>query len=237
MTCGDTQRVLTAYLDGELDVDGGRAVRGHLRNCAQCRIAAHDESVLRDGLRALPALDPPAQLWSGIRRQLAEAEVVDALRPPWRRALAGWGRPARRLGLAFAGVAIAMGFVSWRVGQRRNNDTPTVALASSEGALDGAPCSSGAPRDVALALASEPACVTEAYAAAAAELVRTALEQRVHWDDARRQHFDVELEALRHHVEGASEGRPRQRAYRSMIRFLQRVTTRDEVLADARGAQ
>ena len=234
MTCGDVQRDLTAYLEGELDIEGGRAVRGHLRGCAQCRGAADDESSLRDGLRALPSLDPPAELWRGIRRQLAEAEVADASRPHWRRMVAGWIRPVRGIAVAAASVAIAISVVVWH-SSHRGNTAPSVALLPSEVALDGA-CSSDTPRDVAFALASESACVTEAYAGAAAELIRIALEQRVRWDAERRQQFDAQLGSLRHDVEVAFEGRPRQRAYRALIRFLQRVTTRDDVFADARGA-
>jgi len=149
--------------------------------------------------------------------------------------MAAWARPARGLGLALAGAAIAMGVAVWQAGHRRL-DQPAVTLLSSVPAPDSSPCAAGAPRDVALALASEPTCVTEAYASAAADLVRTAQEQRAQWDDERRQRFDAQLDDLRRNVEAAPEGRPRQRAYRAVIRFLQRVTTRDQVLADARGA-
>lgn len=234
MTCGDARADLTAYLDGELDAERGRAVRGHLRSCELCRIAAHDDGVVRDGLRALPTLDPPAQLWVGIRCQLAEAEVVDARRPRWQRVIAAWARPARGIGLALAGGAIAVGAVVWHANQRQH-DGPPVALVSSVTAADSAPCASTAPRDVALDLAAETTCVTEAYAAAAAELVRIALEQRARWDDERKQLFDAELDQLRRHVEFAPEGRARQRAYRAVIRFLQRATTRDHMVAEARG--
>lgn len=240
MTCEDTQRELTSYLDGELDVDRGRAVRGHLRGCAPCRTAAHSESILRDGLRSLPTLDPPAPLWSGVRRRLAEAEVADARRPRWRRVVAGWGRPVRGLGLALGGVAIAMGIAVWHAMERqmeRQQGQPTVAVLSSVPVVDRSPCSSGEPHDVALALASEPTCVTEAYAAAAADLMRTAHGQRAQWDNDRRARFDAQLDKVRRDVEVAPEGRPRQSAYRAMIRFLQRVTTRDGMLADARGVR
>lgn len=233
MNCGDARADLTAYLDGELDAERGRGVRGHLRSCEPCRIAARDDGVLRDGLRALPTLDPPAQLWVGIRRQLAEAEVVDSRRPRWQRVMAAWARPARGLGLAIASGAI--GVAIWHADQRRD-DGPPVALVSSVPAADGVPCASTAPRDVALDLAAEITCVTEAYAAAAAELMRTALDQRARWDDDRKHLFDEELDQLRHHVEFAAEGRARQRAYRAVIRFLQRATTRDHMLAEARGA-
>lgn len=236
MTCEETQRELTAYLDGELGIECGRAVRGHLRSCAHCRAAAHDESVLRDGLRSLPPVEAPAQLWRDICRQLADAEVADARRPRWWRAAVGSTRSARGIGLVLAGAAIAMSVVVWRANHRQLDQAP-VALLSTVSASDSSPCSSDAPRDVALALASETTCVTEAYAAAAADLVRIAMEQRTQWDHERTQRFDVALDDLRHDVDVAPDGRPRQRAYRAMIRFLQRVTTREEMFADVRGAR
>src|SRR5438067_6919520 len=78
MTCNDMRAKLTAYLDGELEDDRGSAVRGHLRGCQACRDAARDEAALRDGLRALPPVDPPASLWAGVQARLARAEVADA---------------------------------------------------------------------------------------------------------------------------------------------------------------
>jgi anti-sigma factor RsiW len=73
-SCEQTRRRLTAYLDGDLDADGGTLVRVHLRGCAACRQVASDEAALRDELRALPSVDPPASLWAGVQAQLAAAE-------------------------------------------------------------------------------------------------------------------------------------------------------------------
>ena len=46
-------------------------MRGHLRTCDECRRVAGDEAALRDGLRALPTVDPPNRMWSGIQARLA----------------------------------------------------------------------------------------------------------------------------------------------------------------------
>src|SRR5688572_12533357 len=100
MKCESVREKLTAYLDGELEGERGSAVRGHLRGCDACRQIAADEAALRDGLRALPPLDPPASLWAGVQARLAAEEVKDAERPAWGRALA-WLRPrAPQLGFA-----------------------------------------------------------------------------------------------------------------------------------------
>src|SRR6185437_4529417 len=91
-TCETIQPRLTAYLDGELTDEHGSVVRGHLRECASCRQMATDEAALRDGLRALPSLDPPSTLWAGVQARLAAAEVADARTPRWRHAVARWMR-------------------------------------------------------------------------------------------------------------------------------------------------
>ena len=88
--CGQFRSQLTSYLEGELEGDRGSAVRGHLRTCEACRAVAGDEAVLRDGLRALQPIDPPASLWAGVQARLAADEVAESKKPAWRRALARW---------------------------------------------------------------------------------------------------------------------------------------------------
>src|SRR5262245_7329090 len=96
-TCKTIQPRLTAYLDGELTADDGSVVRGHLRECATCRQIARDEASLRDSLRAMPPLDPPASLWAGVQARLAAAEVADARTARWRRMLVRWKPTLPRL--------------------------------------------------------------------------------------------------------------------------------------------
>lgn len=131
-TCDKTRARLTAYLDGELADDHGSAVRGHLRECPACRGVARDEAALRDGLRVLSPVDPPASLWAGVQARLAAAEVADARTPRWRRAAARWTRWIRTARWAptmpqlaaasFVGVA-AIALVTWR-GHRPEDATP-----------------------------------------------------------------------------------------------------------------
>lgn len=246
MTCDDVQRRLTAYLDGELEGDRGSAIRGHLRGCEACRLAAHDEAALRDGLRALPPVDPPASLWAGVQRQLAEAEVADARTPAWRRAVARfwrWAPLTPRFGLAAAALAGSVAVLAWRYYTHHEASPPVVAQHDPLVAPPPAPPAPAAPLapvtaegDVAAELAAAPARDTATYAETADGLVKVALEQRSQWPDDRKQVFDTKLTDLRHAIDVAHEGRPRQKAYRALIRYLQRVTTRDEVaFADVRG--
>ncbi len=88
--CEHVRPQLTGYLDGDVDAETGAVVRGHLRECGACRDIAQAEAALRDGLRALPTVDPPSSMWNAVRARLAEAEVADAHRPAWRRAVARW---------------------------------------------------------------------------------------------------------------------------------------------------
>lgn len=235
---------LTAYLDGELEGDRGSAVRGHLRGCAACRQAALDEAALRDGLRALPPVDPPPSLWAGVQARLAAAEVADAERPAWRRALARWA-PQLRLGLAGVALAAAALLLVWHTRHHAPAEPATPAVASRvtpppAAPVPPAPAPAPAPAapaaDVSAELAAAPAAETASYAEAAAELMKLADDERAHWSEDRRQAFDARVTELRHQIAAARDERPRQRAYRALIRYLQRAAIRDDVaLADTGG--
>lgn len=246
MTCSDIREKLTAYLDGELEDDRGSAVRGHLRTCDACRQAALDEAALRDGLRQLPPLDPPASLWAGVQARLAVAEVADAERPAWRRALARWV-PQIRLGLAGVALAAAVLVLVWSLHHRHaaGDDTaaPVQALVLPHVAPAPVPAPAPPPRaaeepDVTADLAAAPARETQSYAQAADELLAAARDARTHWSDDHQQAFDSHVAELRKQIASAAEGRPRQRAYRALIRYLQNAAIRDDVaLADIGGVR
>jgi hypothetical protein len=235
MKCSDVCARLTAYLDGELEGDLGSAVRGHLRGCEACRTAAGEEAVLRDELRALPPLDPPSSLWAGVQAKLAEAEIADAERPAWRRSLTRLLPRSPQLGLAGAALAVAIAVLVWR---ERASQTPAVAERPTTTPTTPPPCP--APKttqdttDVSVELVAAAACQTQDYANAAAELLQLAGDARARWSDDRKQAFDARVAELRKQIDGAAEMRPRQRAYRALIRYLQSAAVRGDVaLADA----
>ncbi len=238
MKCDSVRAQLTAYLDGELEDDRGSAVRGHLRGCDACRQVATDEAALRDGLRALPPLDPPASLWAGIQQQLAAAEVADAERPAWRRVLARWARLGPQIGLA--GVAIAAAVILLVVRMQRD-DAPAVATTPAAERVevqqpDRAPAALTPDEgDVTAELAAEPARVTETYAQTTRELLDLARDARAQWSAERKQEFDSQLAVLEKKIATASDERPRRAAYRAMIRFLQRAVIRDDVALASTG--
>lgn len=254
MTCDDTQRRLTAYLEGDLDADSGTLVRGHLRGCAACRRVASDEAALRDGLRALPTLDPPPSLWAGVQARLAAEEQAEAARPRWRRALARWAPALPRFAAGGLVAAAAVTVVWWRT-QRAQEAAPAVEApivveqprqlvqpdhdvpppVAAKPSTNAAKCRAPEAGDVTADLALDAGRMDACYAAAAEELLGQAAAARAAWTAEQRTAFDARVAELRAAAEAAAEGRPRQRAQRSLIRYLQNALVRDEVVALASG--
>lgn len=239
MTCDDVRPQLTAYLDGELEDDRGSAVRGHLRGCEACRTAADDEAALRDGLRAMPSPDVPATLWARVQAELAQAEIADSEKPRWRRVLARWSPQnwvTPRLAIASGAIAVIVSVWAWRY-THHHTDLEQAPIAMH--VAPPVPAHEPTPldkNDVAAAIAALPVDASDEYATAAKELVALAQTERASWSEDQQKQFDAKLAELQHNITTADEGRPRHRAYRTLIRYLQRATTRDEVaFADTRG--
>ena len=238
MTCESVREQLTAYLDGELTDDRGSAVRGHLRGCEACRKVATDEAALRDGLRALPPLDPPPSLWAGVQAQLAAAEVEDAKRPAWRRLLARWAPRAPQIGLAGLAIAVAVFLIMLRV--QRHSDaqqvaqpvvppTPQRVVIAPDHPAPAPIAAAHDDTDVTAALAAEPAQATASYAATARELLDLAKDAKAQWPAERQRELDSQVAALQKKIAAAPDERARQGGYRKLIRFLQRAVIRDDV--------
>ena len=235
MTCDDVRSRLSGYLDGDLDADRGAVVRGHLRTCEACRQVATHEAALRDGLRQLPTVDPPASMWAGIQARLADAEVAHSQRPAWRRAVARWAPSAPRFAAGGLLAAAAAAILVWRA--QRGPDAPAVtperaAIAVTEPKLVGqtqVEVAADSSSDVTADLAAEAARVTATYADAAEELLALAGEARVQWTTEQKDAFDAHVVELRAAITSVGEGRPRQRAWRELIRYLQGAVVRDEI--------
>jgi hypothetical protein len=96
-----------------------------------------------------------------------------------------------------------------------------------------APTTTRDTTDVSVELAAAATRETDDYAAATAELLQLARDARPRWNDDRKQAFDARVAELHKQIDGAAEGRPRQRAYSAMIRYLQGAIIRDDIaLAD-----
>jgi anti-sigma factor RsiW len=145
---------LTAYLDGELTDERGAAMRGHLRTCVGCEQTARHEAAIRDGLRALPSVEPPAHLWAAIAAQVAQQEVAIAKQTSWQRwstqLRGGFHAVARSLALPQLGrtgrwsatvamVGAAAGLLWWRMSSHHESSSSTVitvpTLAGTQDAI------------------------------------------------------------------------------------------------------
>jgi len=249
MTCERVRAQLTGYLDGELDGDAGTVVRGHLRTCEACRATASDEAVLRDGLRSLPPVAPPNSLWAGVQARLAAEEVAESKRPAWRRALARWQRfvPAPRVAITGALVAAAaVAVVYWetrpveevareQIAWYRQVVVPPQQFAPEAPLLKNQPAPSScatvadASIDVSEALALDGQRAEAAYDCAIQDLLTEAANVRGDWSATQRSAFDDKVKAMRE-VIAKADGKPKQRATRAMVTYLQGAVTRDQVL-------
>jgi len=247
MSCESIRKQLTAYLEGELEGERGSVVRGHLRGCEDCRRVAADEGILRDGLRALPPVDPPVSLWAGVQAKLAAAEIADAEKPAWRRFVARFAPRVRSMApqLGFAGLAVAAAVVFFVVRSHHDNEPPQVAqptvikpvvIKPDQGTPPApAPIACGlttqtqASDDVTAQIAAEPAQLTACYAQAAHELRELLPEARAKWTDDHKHEVDAKLAAFEQEVTAAKDDRARQKSYRAQIRYLQRMVIRDDV--------
>src|SRR5690242_15702367 len=217
-TCKTIQPRLTAYLDGELADDHGSVVRGHLRECSACRELARDEASLRDSLRTLAPIDPPASLWAGVQAQLAAAEVADAHAPRWRRLFARWTPSLPSLPrLASGGLvaAAAVALIYWRT--HRLEERQVDQVADQRAIERSAPAESvkrleprrevsvAAAEDVTADLAAEPARATATYGQAIEELMKLANEARAGWTDEHAGAFDARVATLHSAIDRAAQ--------------------------------
>lgn len=244
-TCNSIQPRLTAYLDGELADDHGSVVRGHLRECAACRQIARDEASLRDSLRTLAPIDPPASLWAGVQAQLAAAEVADAHKPRWRRLFARWTPNLPRLATGGLLATAAVALLYWHTHRAEGPVVDDVAIAR-EVPAQAEPVKRLVPRqevsvpaadDVTADLIAEPARTTATYGQAIEELMKLATEARAAWGDERAGAFDARVAVLHGAIDRAAQGHAQQRAQRELIRYLQGAVIRDDVVLASGGGR
>jgi anti-sigma factor RsiW len=206
MTCRDVDRLVTGYVDGELDERRSSALRGHLRVCAACAARVADEAQVRDTAASLEQLDPPAELWAAIDARLAEAEIADARRSRvwlwWQRALDGARRHVVPLGLAGAAASAALAVWLAHGGERGSEQAaahqPAIAelghaIARSPAAEPDA-CAAAASHDEQLLCQMNQA--ERRYLDAIAELTRLVAEERATWSAAEAARFDAALAEL-----------------------------------------
>jgi len=106
MNCKETQEVIHAYLDGELDVVHNLAVEQHLRECAACARSVRGQQSLRKvmGSRSL-YFEAPRGLEKRVRSAVRQANKAESARWSWRWA-STWGWPQVLTTLAAAAVVL-----------------------------------------------------------------------------------------------------------------------------------
>ena len=91
MSCKELEILLDDLVDGTLAGEARDRVEAHLRACAGCRATVADLRRIREGARALPRLEPPADGWARVSAALDAADG----RKPAAGMPAGAARPAR----------------------------------------------------------------------------------------------------------------------------------------------
>jgi len=205
MRCADVERLVTDYVDGDLDERRSSALRGHLRVCAACAARVEDEVAVRESAAALAPLDPPVDMWSAIDARLAEAEIADARRSRFwiwsQRALDGVRRHPLPVGLA--GAAVAAVLAVWLVrGGEESAAHPHQQLAEVAPELEPSapPVVSDDPCDAVATYDEQTSCQVQSadrrYLDAIAELNQVVAEERASWPAAQVARFDAQVAEL-----------------------------------------
>jgi hypothetical protein len=225
--CEDIRERLTAYLDGDLEGTPATIVRGHLRECEACRKVSVDEAALRDGLRALPTLDPPASMWAGVQARLAAAEVAESKRPAWKRAFA---KLRENWKIAVAGGAV-VAFASVAIYMRLQRSAPVEIAKEAPTPVEVHPVTPPAPsQDVTADIADEPKRNASTYETAARDAIALAEADKPNWTETKRAVFDERLAGLLAQAASkATDPRAQQRSWRTIIRFAQQAVARDAI--------
>jgi hypothetical protein len=207
MRCADVERLVTEYVDGDLDERRSSALRGHLRVCAACAARVEDEVAVRETAGSLAPLEPPSDMWSAIDAKLAEAEIADARRSRiwlwWQRALDGVRRHPLPVGLC--GAAACAVIAVWLVrGGEQSATHPHHQLAEVspevKPSTPSAPVESGDPCDTVATHDEQTLCQMQAadrrYLDAIAELTQVIAEERAGWPAAQAARFDAAVAEL-----------------------------------------
>ena len=112
--------LLSAYLDGELDVPEGQRVAAHVRSCDRCERELEALRELHARLRQTEIPDPGAAYWSGFATRVQERLAQGAMpaRAPWVERVASWFAPADRIAWPRVAGAFAVVTMVTYVGMR-----------------------------------------------------------------------------------------------------------------------
>ncbi|MGE5177095.1 MAG: zf-HC2 domain-containing protein [Hyphomicrobiales bacterium] len=140
--------LLSDYVDDELDAASRGDLETHLRGCPDCAAVVADLRHIVARARALPGVEPDADLWGGIEARLRPPSIA-AARPPrgWAARHVTFSLP--QLAAACLAVAVLSGAAVWyartsglRQGAAIAESSPSPAPAVTDLAPAGEPLSS-----------------------------------------------------------------------------------------------
>jgi hypothetical protein len=140
--CAAFEAALPDYLDDALTVDEAEAATTHVAGCEACQALVRDLRTIRSQAAALPALQPPRDLWSGIEARIGASARSGQVRSPGeddtapmtparQTALRRWFGPhyATRVAALAAGLVVATAGVTY-VATRALTRTPGAAVVA-----------------------------------------------------------------------------------------------------------
>lgn len=84
MECGTVKQRVSAYLDNAVSAEERHSLKLHLNGCRECKLESERYSQVREKLRSLPKLTPPAELTTRLR-VVASKVRMETLASPWSR--------------------------------------------------------------------------------------------------------------------------------------------------------
>jgi anti-sigma factor RsiW len=107
MNCKETQEVIHAYLDGELDLVHNLAVEQHLKDCPACARSYRGQQCLRTVMAGRSLyLEAPKSLAKRVRSAVRQASKAESPRWRWWRWQGNWAWPRVLAPLAVACLAV-----------------------------------------------------------------------------------------------------------------------------------
>ncbi len=79
MRCKKYEKMLVAYLDGELGPAENMGVAKHLKECPQCEAETVELAVLHKAISTGKGIDPSADFDAGLRRKLAKTKAGNTI--------------------------------------------------------------------------------------------------------------------------------------------------------------
>ncbi|MCP4446245.1 MAG: hypothetical protein GY811_13010 [Myxococcales bacterium] len=193
MRCKEAKAKSSAYLDGDLNDEETAAVRGHLRQCAGCEGLFEQESALLALVANLEPLDPPHNVWEGISKTIAEAEIADSERSAGWRWLASQYRALGVAGACLCTAAVLTFYLgTGELGADESLNVPTAGVARQ-----GAEAVPLAPESVAQVRYKALSEADMAYHQTIEELRDMLAEDRSSWSDPVTAAVDAKLVGFR----------------------------------------